>query len=151
MTRINVVPPECLSNKHLMAEYRELPRVFTAVKKLVEKGVPLNDVEIPDKYVLGEGHVKFFYNKLGYLINRYGKICRTLEARGFNLNPSLSYAIQGQAWNLYQEILISAIQKGVAPQQVEWYPSPDDIYLNMARLCNRTGLQPVIDELTQER
>ncbi len=143
MTRINVVPPECLSNKHLMAEYRELPRVFTAVKKLVEKGVPLNDVEIPDKYVLGGGHVKFFYNKLKYLIRRYSVIyCILKEKRGFDLDEDLAYAVHKEASRLYV---------ATGDQQVEWYPSPDDIYLNMARLCNRTGLQSVIDELTQER
>ena len=32
MTRINLVPVEELSNQHLMAEYRELPRIPNAIK-----------------------------------------------------------------------------------------------------------------------
>lgn len=29
MTRINLIPPAQLSDQHLLAEYRELPRIFT--------------------------------------------------------------------------------------------------------------------------
>lgn len=56
MTRINLVDPVILSDKHLMAEYRELPRIFTAVTKLVDKNIRPHDVDIPEKYVLGKGH-----------------------------------------------------------------------------------------------
>lgn len=34
MTRINVIPVQLLSDQHLGAEYRELPRVFGAVRYL---------------------------------------------------------------------------------------------------------------------
>lgn len=34
MTRINVVPVTELTDKHLLAEYRELPRIFGASKKM---------------------------------------------------------------------------------------------------------------------
>ena len=33
MTRINCIPPAELSDKHLLAEFHELPRVFTHVLK----------------------------------------------------------------------------------------------------------------------
>ena len=65
MTRINVVPPAELCNKHLLAEYRELPRVFGLAK-------PVDDA--PSAYVLGKGHVRFFYDKLGYLAKRQRQI-----------------------------------------------------------------------------
>jgi deoxyribonuclease (pyrimidine dimer) len=38
MTRINVVPPRELTRQHLIAEYRELPRVFGLVKKAAARG-----------------------------------------------------------------------------------------------------------------
>jgi len=60
MTRINCIPVEELHNKHLLVEYRELPRVFTLAHNAIEKG----RWESPAAYVLGAGHVKFFYNKL---------------------------------------------------------------------------------------
>ncbi|MBP7000765.1 pyrimidine dimer DNA glycosylase/endonuclease V [Amaricoccus sp.] len=39
MTRINVVPPEELSRAHLVAEYRELPRVFGMVRAMIARGL----------------------------------------------------------------------------------------------------------------
>ena len=68
MTRINTVPVECLSDKHLLAEYRELPRIFTAVAKIYDSGNQL-PTDIPPNYKLGAGHVKFFYDKLLWLID----------------------------------------------------------------------------------
>ena len=40
---------------------------------------------IPEQFSLGKGHVKFFYNKLGYLHARYVEIRKECEARGFNI------------------------------------------------------------------
>lgn len=74
MTRINCIPAEELHDKHLIAEYRELPRIF----KLAQPGV-----EIPDKYVLGTGHMKFFYNKLLYLCDRQEQLVSEMKRRGF--------------------------------------------------------------------
>lgn len=65
MTRINCVPPSELTDKHLLAEYRELPRVFRLAARAYERG---DDPDLyPDEYVLGPGHVKFFYTRLLYL------------------------------------------------------------------------------------
>ena len=77
MTRINVVPPPELTDKHLIAEYRELPRVSTLARKLSEK-------EIVDEYCLGKGHVKFFYDKGLFLKKRFKAIVREMKARGWN-------------------------------------------------------------------
>ena len=38
MTRINLTLVSELADQHLMAEYRELPRVFGAVRKHVQNG-----------------------------------------------------------------------------------------------------------------
>ncbi len=40
---------------------------------------------IPDKFKLGTGHVKFFYNKLLYLKNRYTSLYNECIKRGFNV------------------------------------------------------------------
>lgn len=56
MTRINCVPVEELTDKHLLAEYRELPRIFNLARAVEDA---------PTEYVLGTGHMKFFYDKLG--------------------------------------------------------------------------------------
>lgn len=70
MTRINVgINPIKLTDQHLIAELRELPRVFTAVANRIRKGKDFND--IPPKFTLGTGHVKFFYDKCEYLADRH--------------------------------------------------------------------------------
>lgn len=70
MTRINsAILPNNLTDQHLIAELRELPRIFTAVKKRIEGGISLDD--IPKEFTLGTGHMKFFYNKCGFLADRH--------------------------------------------------------------------------------
>lgn len=80
MTRINVVPVEELCDKHLLAEFRELTRIPNAI--LSGKAKMVN---MPSEYRLGTGHVKFFYNKVQYLFNRYKQLHREGLARGFNI------------------------------------------------------------------
>lgn len=84
MTRINVVPPSELSTKHLVAEYRELPRIFGLVEKAVLRGERPDDPRNPTEYRLGTGHVRFFYNKLWFLIDRYHELVAEMYRRGFN-------------------------------------------------------------------
>lgn len=79
MTRINCIPVTELTDKHLLAEYRELPRVFALAR-------PCEDA--PKEYTMGAGHVKFFYNKLAYLYSRQISIHAELQKRGFKLTYS---------------------------------------------------------------
>lgn len=82
MTRINcAIAPAELSDPHLIAEHREIIRIPNQIKK---GKYLLNG--IPTKFKLGTGHVKFFYNKLLYLHNRYTAIFEECVHRGFNIN-----------------------------------------------------------------
>ena len=70
MTRINCgIPVEELCDKHLMAEHREIKRIPNCVKR-----GRYNLENQPELFTLGKGHVKFFYDKLGYLKKRYIEI-----------------------------------------------------------------------------
>ncbi|VGM95439.1 Pyrimidine dimer DNA glycosylase [uncultured Avibacterium sp.] len=80
MTRINVVPPQELCDQHLLAEHRELTRIPNAVAK-----GKYNLAGQPADYKLGEGHVRFFFNKLQFLKNRYDLLHQECKARGFNV------------------------------------------------------------------
>ncbi|MEE6076052.1 pyrimidine dimer DNA glycosylase/endonuclease V [Avibacterium paragallinarum] len=80
MTRINVVPPQELCDQHLLAEHRELTRIPNAVAK-----GKYNLAGQPAEYKLGEGHVRFFFNKLQFLKNRYDLLHQECKARGFNV------------------------------------------------------------------
>lgn len=86
MTRINCVPVTELHDKHLLAEYRELPRLFNAIKKWQERGEP---GDVPTAYVLGRGHVRFFYRRAMYLYKRQRRIYDECVRRGFKVkyNP----------------------------------------------------------------
>ena len=96
MTRINVgIPPAELINQHLIAEHREIKRIPNCIAK-----GKYNMDGIPDTFKLGTGHVKFFYNKLLYLKNRYWKLYVECIKRGFKVQNYSS------AWdNVPQELM----------------------------------------------
>lgn len=75
MTRINCVPVQELTDKHLLAEYREMPRVSALARCLDD---------VPAVYLLGKGHVKFFYDKGEFLRRRFeDEIVPEMQRRGF--------------------------------------------------------------------
>lgn len=89
MTRINVgIPPKDLTRQHLIAEHREIKRV----PNVVSKG-KFNLKGQPKEFTLGTGHVKFFYDKLGYLKQRYEELYSECRNRGFDVT------YYGDAWN----------------------------------------------------
>ena len=55
MTRINCVPPSELTVQHLVAEYRELPRIFALVRAAIARGERPDD--IPDGELWAGGHL----------------------------------------------------------------------------------------------
>ena len=81
MTRINSgVKPQELSGKHLIAEHREIKRIPNLVKSRLPK-----IQNLPKNFCLGTGHVQFFYDKLGYLLDRYIQIRTECIRRGYNV------------------------------------------------------------------
>ncbi len=110
MTRINCIPPQELTDKHLLAEYRELPRIF---------GLARPGDDIPDTYRMGAGHVKFFYNKLGYLKSRQQEIIAECLRRGFNIqHTSVDFDIPPELAN-------------------DWQPTPEAMQINRERIRER--------------
>ena len=97
MTRINVgIPPAELVNQHLIAEHREIKRIPNCIAK-----GRYNMDGIPNRFKLGTGHVKFFYNKLLYLKKRYVRIYEECIERGFNVQNFI------EAWNDIPEELMN--------------------------------------------
>lgn len=89
MTRINLIKPSQLTDQHLIAEYRELPRIFWAVKKKLEEW---KEIKVWENYKLWTWHVIFFYDKLLFLEKRYNLIIFECIKRWFNIKHS-SYDI----------------------------------------------------------
>lgn len=114
MTRINCVPVETLHDRHLLAEYRELPRIFKLAKHV-------NDA--PANYKMGTGHVKFFYDKLEFLYNRQVQLVNEMKVRGFKPQFEASGLLdfkdkKSNLWN-------------------NWKPSFDNMAINQARINER--------------
>jgi deoxyribonuclease (pyrimidine dimer) len=118
MTRINCVDVSELSTKHLVAEWRELPRVFKLADKAYKSG---KSQHIPQKYTLGTGHVKFFYQRLGYLLRRFAELRYEMLARGYK--PTYEKAPDFEA-----------------PQTwlADWHPDAEAIAINRQRIAERT-------------
>jgi deoxyribonuclease (pyrimidine dimer) len=83
MVRINLVPPNSLSNQHLIAEYNEILMFFGHVKKYPKISF------MPKHYVLGKGHINFFKNKLLYLKKRHELIKKEMHRRGFRASKTI--------------------------------------------------------------
>ena len=100
MTRINLVPPSELCDQHLLAEHRELTRIPNAIArgKYSLEGQPSD-------YKLGEGHVRFFFDKMYFLYRRYEDLHLECLRRGFNVSfkfPDINfYASDKYLWNGY--------------------------------------------------
>lgn len=122
MTRINVVSVIELTDQHLMAEYRELPMVFTSAKRSnASKFVPKTD------YTLNKGHVSFFWDKKQYLLNRWLDIIEELHNRNYNIDPAQRRVL----WNEVDKF-----------PQVQWTPSQKDRQVNIKRLEERIVSRP---------
>lgn len=95
MTRINLIKPSELSDQWLIAEYRELPRVL--------KG-KFNTSNAPIRYKLGTGHVKWARQYGLFLQNRFTKLIKEMQYRGFktNFNDDLCKYITNDIKNDYK-------------------------------------------------
>lgn len=96
MTRINAfIPVEDLSNKHLIAEHREIKRIPNHVAKHFSK---ISLSRIPKQFTLNTGHVTFFFDKGLYTYERYEQLYKECKRRGFNVTYF------GHAWDIYKKI-----------------------------------------------
>lgn len=94
MTRVNLVPVTELADQHLFAEFRELKMVPKSLARSMRaaeaRGARSHEQIVydvlskcPREYVLGTGHVSFFYDKGLYLQQRYSDLRRELARRQY--------------------------------------------------------------------
>jgi deoxyribonuclease (pyrimidine dimer) len=116
MTRINLIDPQELHRKHLVAEYREIVRVFALVRKC---NSDLSKKNIPSEYVLGTGHVSYFYPRLGFISKRYDSLCAEMKRRGYTVN----------------RIPRDTLHEGILPSMFgDYIPTTKAIDLNVERI-----------------
>jgi len=121
MTRINVIPVEELSDQHLLAEYRELPRVLK--QNIDVKGAR-------EKYHLGVGHMKWARRHWLFTLNRFRSLCDEMTHRNYfpRYNPE----------NLSIYLVDIAREYPEATYEV----SESDILLNRKRILEKYKLHP---------
>lgn len=118
MTRINVgVRAYELTVKHLIAEHREIKRIPNCIAK-----GRFNFKGQPKEFTLGTGHVKFFYDKLGYLKKRYEELYQECINRG------LKVQYYGDAWSEVPSCYMG-----------DYSPSGEDRKLIVDRINERLG------------
>lgn len=81
MTRVNsAIPVRLLCDELLLAEHREIKRL----PKVLEKSLRSRRLfKVPETFVLGPGHVKFFMDKMEFIKQRYVEIYNECVSRGF--------------------------------------------------------------------
>ena len=128
MTRINSdLDPKLLKRSHLVAELREITMVPAALRRSTRTKT-IQDIlqSIPIKFTLNTGHVKFFYNKLGFLQTRFNKLADEMERRGYNPDRSRIKAFDG----------FDSVWLG------DWTATKDDNDLVMDRINLRISQKP---------
>lgn len=123
MTRINVVLPSELVDKHLIAEWKEISRILTQARK------PNKNEKWPETYRMGTGHMKFFYIRLAYIEWRYRQLYSEMKSRKFNANYEMMESIIAKAKEIHSKDM--------------WYhyiPTPTALIINRKRLAKRLGI-----------
>lgn len=113
MTRVNLIPPSELHRLHLVAEYREIPRIMKDAWILPR---------YPASYGFGTGHMKFFYNKLLFILRRHRALVEEMERRGYQAE--------------YQHLCELLLQKPVELWN-DWVPSQEEVDMSRARISQR--------------
>ncbi len=127
MTRINLVDPVELSDQHLVAEYREIFMVGSALQKSMSSSSwETTKRSIPKEFTLNRGHVKFFYDKGKYLHKRYLDIVEEMKRRGMKPDPSRHFKKEQWPDYLY----------------CDWHPKERDIRVIKERIQQKINLKP---------
>ncbi len=105
--------------------------VARALERTIASKAGFRFEKIPKKYVLGAGHVYFFFNKVSFLIKRYYALIRELKFRKFEINPES----RNMHWDAFEP-------DSVYIEQIEWEPSEEEIAINRARINEKISIKP---------
>jgi len=127
MTRINLVLVSELADQHLVAEYREIFMVGSALQRSLRSPNWLKTkATLPKDFTLNKGHVKFFYNKGMYLYNRYLQLVEEMKNRGMNPDPLRKFKREQWPDDLF----------------CDWKPEEKDLVIIRERIAFRIQQKP---------
>lgn len=137
MTRINLVPPSELTDQHLFAEFREIKMVPKSLARSIAAATlrseyPLDYVlaRIPKAFMLGTGHVSFFYNRGVYLQRRFRQLREELRSRGVQFNELSELDPDG------------AFQTGSGVFLQDYKPTEAALQTIRARIAEKIAMKP---------
>lgn len=128
MTRINLESPSLLCREHLTGEWYENPRIATNIIKAYAKYGRVDLKGAPSTFTVrtntnprgGEGHMKFFYNKLAWLRRRYLSLIEEMCRRGYSPSDNWKPEIfEPQFQHLFND----------------WTPADSEISLSRTRIA----------------
>ena len=119
-----------LADQHLFAEWREIKMIVPSARRSLTT-IPVADItkRISKQYTLNTGHVTFFYNKLQFLLDRYGELTDELLQRGYDI------AISDFDNSEYQKIFATI-------PQIKLTPSSSEIQVSVDRISERLNQRP---------
>jgi deoxyribonuclease (pyrimidine dimer) len=123
MTRISIVDPIYLADQHVFADIREgnrLGNLYDSYINRIRKGI--KEEPLPEKFTLGKGHVRFFYNKGLFLEKRFNSLLEEYNKRGRGKPYSFPFR---NTWNENSK------------DYSDWKPNDADLKLIKSRLRER--------------
>lgn len=121
MTRINAgLDPASLKRMHLIAEYREITMVPAALKRSLKTKTAMEiKAGIPAFFTLNAGHVKFFYDKLLFLADRFDLLCLEMAGRGYTFNKDRRSAFDGFPLLFYNNWLPTKLDNSIVKERID--------------------------------
>lgn len=121
--RINVIPVQYLTDVHLQAEFREIIMSIHYYKRSKKKGI--DPKSISSVYTLNQGHAKMWYNKFGYIKNRYQDLLFEMKRRKYKTE-----SIEAKFNFLFNEIIPVNIRN-------DYVVTHEDILVNVERILSK--------------
>lgn len=120
MTRINAdISPEALTDQHLMAEWREIKMVPKALKRALKtKSVADVMKSIPKNFCLNTGHVKHFYDKMGFLQDRYEKLTKELVNRGYQIDTNKQLPVDDIPYVFFKNASYTSTDRAIVKSRI---------------------------------
>ena len=127
MTRINLINPTYLTNRHLAAEYLEIRHIPASLNRSLNSS-NFSNKKIPKKFTLNKGHVSFFYDKGQYIHMRFVWLQNEMLNRKFNLS--------------IDKMILNCDIFDKNNYYNNWQPSEEDIKLVCNRIKEKILLKP---------
>lgn len=123
--RINVIHPKYLTDQHLIAEYREMKMSTYNYIRSKRSKLGIDKSRISQKYTLNEGHGYMWYDKFGYINERFNTIVQEMKGRGYQTN--------------FDKLNFSGVD---AEAFGDFHPTQEDKRINLDRILERLAIQP---------